>query len=65
MSDLVNRLRYIGTPETIVHEVEELEAEKKELEEFFDNHYLVGSSWRGDFDLLKQAKEKADVLRMP
>jgi predicted nuclease with TOPRIM domain len=32
MSDLINRLRHIGTPETIVGEVEDLQAEVERLE---------------------------------
>jgi cell shape-determining protein MreC len=36
MSDLINRLRYIGIPETIIGEVDDLQTENRSLKQKLD-----------------------------
>jgi hypothetical protein len=46
MSDLVNRLRHIGTPETIVGEVEDLEADNVKLKDAIKGALRIKDLWR-------------------
>jgi predicted nuclease with TOPRIM domain len=66
MSDLINRLRHIGTPETIVGEVEDLQAalakcrdEKNEL-----RHVLTDSEYDRSALVREKKQLQAEVERL-